>query len=338
MKVLVTGSQGYIGTVLVQRLIEKGYSVVGLDTGYYRDCNLTEPPEGVETLNKDVRDVTNSDLKSIDAILHLAALSNDPLSFLKPELTMDVNFTESVRLAMIAKETGVKKFILASSCSSYGINNTGIVDETSELNPITAYAKSKIMAELDISKLASNDFTTVFLRSATINGISPRIRFDLVVNNLTGLALTTGKITVKSDGTPWRPTLHVQDDCSAFIASLEAENSLVNNKIYNVGATEENYQIKDIAEIIKKHTGCEIEFQNQDKDSRSYRVNCDKIKNELGFKIEWTLEESVKELVKQLKEIGLNNEEFDSRKYTRLKQIKYLLETNQLDEQLKWTN
>lgn len=338
MKVLVTGSEGYIGTVLVQRLSEKGYSVVGLDTGYYRDCNITEPPDVVETLNKDVRDITASDLKSIDAILHLAALSNDPLSFLKPELTMDINFKESVRLATIAKESGVKKFIFASSCSSYGRNNVGIVDETSKLNPITAYAKSKIMAELDISKLSSNNFTTVFLRSATINGISPRIRFDLVVNNLTGLALTTGKITVKSDGTPWRPTLHIQDDCSAFIKSLEADSDLTNNKIYNVGATEENYQIKDIAEIIKKHTGCEIEFQNQDRDSRSYRVNCDKIKNELGFKVEWPLEESVKELVNQLKEIGLNHEEFNSRKYTRLEQIKHLLETNQLDSRLKWIN
>lgn len=338
MKVLVTGSGGYIGMVLAQKLVEKGYDVVGLDTDYYRGCDLVESQIELPVIEKDIRDVSNEDLQSVDAILHLAALSNDPLSFLKPELTMDINFEASVRLATLAKKVGVKKFVLASSCSGYGINNTGIVNETSVLNPITAYAKSKALAEQEIPKLSSKDFVTVFLRSATVNGVSPRLRFDLVVNNLTGVGLTTGKIVVKSDGTPWRPTIHIDDDCSAFIHVLEADNDLVNNKTYNVGSTDENYQIRDIANVIKKHTNCEVEFQNQDPDSRSYKVNCDKIKNELGFKIEWPLDKGVKELVKSLKSAGLSFEEFDSRKYTRLKQIKYLIETNKLDSQLRWVN
>ena len=338
MKVLVTGSEGYIGIVLVKHLLEKGYDVIGLDTCYYKDCNIISQQNDIKLIEKDVRDVTSSDLQSIDAVLHLAALSNDPLSFLKPELTMVINHESSVKLAVLAKKSGVKKFVLASSCSSYGINNTGIVDETSQLNPITAYAKSKVLAERDISKLSDNKFTTVIFRSATVNGLSPRLRFDLVVNNLIGTALTTGKIIVNSDGTPWRPTVHIEDDCSAFIRALEADKDLVNNKTYNVGSTEENYQIKDIANVIEKHTGCEVEFQSQDPDSRSYRVNCDKIKNDLGFKIEWPLEKSVIDIVKKLKEIGLNHEEFESRKYTRLKQIKYLIETNKLDSELRWVN
>ncbi len=338
MKVLVTGSEGYIGMVLVRRLLEKGYDVVGLDTCYYRDCDIIKQQNNVELIEKDMRDVTSNDLQSIDAVLHLAALSNDPLSLLKPELTMVINHESSVKLAALAKKASIKKFVLASSCSSYGINNTGIVDETSQLNPITAYAKSKVLAEQDISKLSDNKFTTVFFRSATVNGISPRLRFDLVVNNLVGTALTTGKIIVKSDGTPWRPTIHVEDDCSAFIRALEADNDLINNKTYNVGSTDENYQIRDIASLIKKHTGCEVVFQDQDPDSRSYRVNCDKIKNELGFKIEWDLNKSVSNLVEKLKEIGLNYEEFDSREYTRLKQIQYLIETNRLDSNLRWVS
>ena len=338
MKVFVTGSEGYIGMILVRQLLQKGYDVVGLDTNYYKGCNIIDQKNNIELIERDVRDVTSNDLQSIDAVLHLAALSNDPLSLLKPELTMIINHESSVKLATLAKKSGVKKFVLGSSCSSYGINNTGIVDETSQLNPITAYAKSKVLAEWDISKLSDNKFTTVFFRSATVNGISPRFRFDLVVNNLTGVALTTGKIIVKSDGTPWRPTIHIEDDCSAFIHALEADNDLVNNKTYNVGSTDENYQIRDIANLIKKYTGCDVEFQNQDPDSRSYRVNCDKIKNELGFKIEWNLDKSVSNLVEKLKEIGLNYEEFDSRKYTRLKQIKYLIETNKLDSNLRWVS
>ncbi|MBI2542900.1 MAG: SDR family oxidoreductase [Candidatus Aenigmarchaeota archaeon] len=336
MKVLVTGSEGYVGTVLVRQLVEKGYDVTGLDTGYYGDCNIVDPNIEIPIIRKDVRDISSIDLQNVDAILHLAAMSNDPLSFFNPEITMDINFKASLNLAALAKKANIGKFIFASSCSSYGINNTGIVDENSKLNPITAYAQSKALAEHEILKLASNDFNIVLFRSATVNGLAPRLRFDLVVNNLTGLALTTGKISIKSDGTPWRPTVHVEDNCSAFLLALEAES--IPSRLYNIGSTDENYQIKDIAEVIRDNVDCDVEFQNQDPDSRSYRVNCDKIKNDLNFKIKWPLEKSVKELVKNLTELGLNHSEFDSRKYNRLKQIKYLIETSRLDTNLRWLN
>jgi len=338
MKILVTGSQGYIGTILANCLAEKGYDVIGLDTGYYKDCNIIEPTSEIHTIEKDIRDVTPEDLKSVDAVLHLSALSNDPLGFLNAKLTMDINFEASIRLASIAKQVGVKKFILASSCSGYGINNTGIVDENSSLNPLTAYAKSKALAEQEISKLSSRSFTTVFFRSATVYGFASRLRFDLVVNNLVGVSIATGKILVKSDGTPWRPVIHIEDDCSAFLLAIEADDDSVNNKIYNVGSTDENYQIKDIANTIKKHVNCDIEFQNQDIDNRSYRVNCGKIKKELKFKTEWSLDEGIKDLVKNFKGIELDFDKFNSRKYTRVKQIKHLIETNKLDQQLRWVN
>jgi len=336
MKILVTGCDGYTGSVLVTHLVERGYQVIGLDTRYYKDCNLYNDQNEIDIIEKDIRDINSINFQSIDAIIHLAALSNDPLGFLNPDITMEINFKSSVKLAKLAKKNKIEKFIFASSCSGYGINKIGMVNEDSLLNPLTTYAKSKVLTEHEISKLGSKQFIPVFLRSATVYGGSPKLRFDLVINNLVGSALTIGKIIINSDGTPWRPTLHIEDECTAFMTILEAENDLVNNKIYNVGSTDENYKIKDIADIIKKHIECEIKYLNQEPDSRSYRVNCDKIKKELGFKSNWTLKKGIKELIKTLTDLRINFSEFNSRKYTRLKQIKYLLEKNKLNEKLKW--
>ncbi len=334
MKVLVTGCDGYIGSVLVRKLGENGYDVVGLDTCYYKDCKLTES-EDVKLIEKDIRDIAKSDLGGIDAIVHLAALSNDPLGHLEPRLTTEINFLASVKLAQLAQRVGVKRFVFASSCSMYGVA-ADVVTEDSALTPLTEYARSKIESENSISKLLDSSFCAVYLRCATVFGISPKLRFDLVVNNLTGLALTEKKIIVNSDGTPWRPVLHVEDACDAYMLALEADEGLVNGKAYNVGATDENYQIIDIANVVKKETGCEVVMLNKEPDSRSYKVNCDKIKNELGFGVSWPLSKGVSSLVKSLRNLGLDYSDFASKNFTRLRQIEYLISSGKVDSNLRW--
>ncbi len=335
MKVLLTGCDGYVGSVVSRKLAEKGHGVTGLDTRYYKDCNITGF-DSVNIIEKDVRDVAASDLQGVDSIIHLAGLSNDPLGHLNPALTNEINFSASLRLAEMAKKAGIRKFVFASSCSMYGISTEDVVTEKSRLEPLTEYAKSKMGVELALSKLADRNFCPVYLRCATIFGLSPKLRFDLVVNNLVGHALTENKIVVNSDGTPWRPALNVEDAARAFILALEAEEDLVRDTAYNTGSTDENYQIRDIAVVVKRFTGCDMVMLNKDPDSRSYRVSCDEIRKDLGFIVENPLDKGVKQLVSSLKELNLTSSDFTSRKYTRLKQIEHLLHAGLIGSDLRW--
>ena len=259
MKVLVTGHRGFIGTVMVPILLKEGFDVTGLDTDLYRFCTYGDDPISVPSINKDVRDVEKEDLEGFDAIVHLAALSNDPLGNINADLTYDINYKASVRIAEMAKEVGVKRFLFASSCSMYGKAGEDILDETAEFNPVTPYAKSKVLVEKEVAPMASDNFSPVFLRNATAYGVSPRIRFDLVINNLVAWAYTTGKILLKSDGTPWRPLVHIEDITQAVVCSLKAEQEVIHNLAVNVGSNSENYQMRDLANFVKEIVpNCEL--------------------------------------------------------------------------------
>ena len=279
MRVMVTGHQGYIGTVLVPMLQERGYDVVGLDSDLFEDCTFGEDPVVIPSLRKDVRDVEQGDLEGVDAVLHLAGLSNDPLGDYQPGLTEKINHEASVRLAQLAKQAGVSRYIFSSSCSNYGAGGDDMIDESGALNPVTPYGVSKVMVERDVRELASDDFSPTFLRNATAYGVSPRLRFDLVLNNLVAWAFTTGLVYLKSDGTPWRPIVHIRDISAAFIAALEAPRELIHNEVFNVGRSEENFRIREIAEIvIETVPGSRLEFApDAGPDKRNYRVNSDKI-------------------------------------------------------------
>src|SRR6266853_2794176 len=248
MKVLVTGHLGYIGSVMVPMLQAAGVHVTGLDNALFADCLFGDAPAAVPELRKDVRDVEAADLEGFDAVIHLAGLSNDPLGNLNPDLTYDINHHASVRLARLAKEVGVRRFLFSSSCSTYGAAGDKILDETADFNPVTPYGRSKVLVEQEVAQLASPEFSPVFLRNATAYGVSPRLRFDLVLNNLMAWALTTGRAFIKSDGTPWRPIVHIEDISRAFLAALEAPRELIHNQAFNVGRSEENYQIRDLAQ------------------------------------------------------------------------------------------
>lgn len=341
MRLLVTGHNGYIGAVLVPLLLREGYEVVGLDSDLYLECLFGEPPISVPSLRKDVRDVTVSDLQGFDAVLHLAALSNDPLGNLNPQLTHDINHQGSVRLAELACQADVSRYIFSSSCSTYGAAGDAILDEGAQFNPVTPYAESKVLVERDVARLANDDFSPVFLRNATAYGVSPYIRFDLVLNNLVAWAVATGRIYIKSDGTPWRPIIHIEDIARAFVAALRAPREVVHNQAFNVGRSSENYQVRELAEIVRETVpDCQIDYApGGEPDKRSYRVNFDKIERMLPeYKPVWTARKGAQELYAAYQRTGITLEDFEGPRYKRIDRIKQLLGSGELDDTLRWRN
>ncbi len=341
MRVLLTGHLGYIGVVMAPMLLERGHEVVGLDSHLFERCTFGPGFTDIETIRTDVRDAKAEHFKGFDAVLHLAGLSNDPMGDLNPQLTDDINHKASVRIAELAKEAGVGRFIFSSSCSNYGAGGNDFLDETSEFNPVTPYGQSKVDTEIDVGKMADDSFSPTFMRSATAYGFSPRIRFDLVANNLTAWAFTTGKVMMKSDGTPWRPIVHIEDISRAFIAAMEAPREAVHGEAFNVGRTDENYRIREIAEMVGDVVpGCEVTFADgAGPDKRNYRVNCDKIRRVLpAFEPQWTVRKGIEQLYEKYKEIGLVLEEFEGDRFQRLAHLKYLMGNNVLNAELRHTD
>jgi nucleoside-diphosphate-sugar epimerase len=340
MRILLTGDSGYIGPVMTRMMKEESFEVVGLDVGYFDECDFFERNAlPARHISKDIRNVAREDLEGVDAVVHLAGLSNDPLGELNPALTDDINHLSTIRLAELAKEMGAKRFVFASSCSMYGIADTdGPLTEEGKLNPITAYAKAKTGSEKGLSLLADDDFHPVYMRNATVYGISPRLRLDLVVNNLTAYAYLMGEIRILSDGTPWRPIVHIEDFCAAFIAALKAPAGKVHDQAFNVGLNEENFQVKDIAEEVKKIVpGCVVRVMNETgSDERSYRVDFTKIKDTLDFKPKWNLVKGIEQLYSSYRENNLTMEDFESASYFRVRTLRSLLEAGQLDSGLHW--
>jgi nucleoside-diphosphate-sugar epimerase len=342
MKVLVTGADGYIGAILAPTLLARGFDVTGLDAGYYRcgwlyNDNRTWPP----IVSKDIRHITRKDLEGYDAVVHLAELSNDPLGEHDPKTTYDINHRGSVELAKTAKAAGVRRFVYASSCSVYGAAEDGSErDETSATAPQSAYAKCKTLVERDVTPLADQDFTPVFLRNATAFGASPRMRFDIVLNNLAGWAWTTREIKMTSDGTPWRPLVHVNDICEAIARCLEAPKEAVHNEVFNVGSDAQNYRIRDIAEIVGRvFPDCRVTFGPNGGDNRSYCVSFAKIERHLpGFRCQCDAARGAEQLRQVFERVAMTHEVFDFRAFTRLKQLKHLIDTDQLDADLYWKN
>ena len=320
-------------------LLSAGYDVVGLDSDLYRSCTFGQSPVEIPWIEKDIRDVERDDLEGFDAICHLAALSNDPLGDIDPKITYQINYEASVRLAELAKSAGVKRFVFSSSCSCYGAAGDEMLTENASFNPVTPYGKSKVWAECDISALADDRFCPTFLRNATAYGFSPRLRFDLVLNNLTAWACTTGKIVMKSDGSPWRPIVHIEDISRAFLAVLRAPRKLIYNEAFNVGVTEDNLQIKDIAEIVGRTVpNCDVAYaEGASPDERNYRVNCDKLPKSLkDFRPVWRAREGVKQLNRAYRKHGLTVANFEGPKYQRVGHVRKLLEDRVLDKDLRF--
>lgn len=343
MRILVTGHEGYIGSRLVSVLQTAGHDVRGLDTNFYTDGLLFDGLDAptLGALHKDTRRVNVDDLEGVEAVVHLAELSNDPLSMHAEENTYEINYEGSAHLAQLCKEAGVDRFVYTSSCSVYGVPaDEPIKDETSEVHPQTAYATCKAMVEQDVKAIADESFTPTFLRNATAYGPSPRQRFDIVLNNLAGHAWTSGVIDMTSDGSPWRPLVHVDDICRAIRCTVEAPRSAVHNQIFNVGSTRENYQIREIAEIVGNvFTGCRVSIGTSNEDNRSYRVNFDKIRDHLpGFACEHTLEDGARQLKSTFEKVTMDRDTFEFRAFTRLEQLKHLLETEQIDDSFFWAD
>jgi len=339
MRVLITGHLGYIGTVLAPMVAARGHEVVGLDTDLFEECTYGPAPTSFPTIKKDLRDVEVRDVSGFDAMLHLAGLSNDPLGNINPDLTYEINHRASVRLAELAKAAGVPRFLFSSSCSTYGSAGDKILDETAEFNPVTAYGRSKVLVEQDVAKLADDKFSPTFLRNATAYGTSPRLRFDLVLNNLVAWAMTTGRVHFKSDGTPWRPIVHIEDISRAFIAIMEAPRETVHNMAFNVGRSEENYQIRDLGNIVKDTVpGCSIEYATDaGPDTRCYRVTFQKIANTLpSFQPQWNARLGAKQLYETYLREGLTLEDFEGPRYKRIDHIKRLMASGRLDSTLRF--
>ena len=339
MRILVTGTEGYLGSLLAPELSLRGHEVIGLDTGYFKSGWLYRGTKrSVFTLDQDVRTVTREQLEGFDAVVHMGELSNDPLGNLLGEVTYDVNHQGSLRLATLAKAARVERFIHMSSCSVYGVAD-GVVDETSPVNPQTAYADCKVLVERDVSALADDSFSPTFMRNATAFGASPRMRFDIVLNNLSGLAHTTREISMTSDGTPWRPLVHAMDIGKAIRCALEAPREAVHNEIFNVGSNDQNYQVRDIAETVAAaFPGCTTSFGEPGADNRSYKVNFDKIHDQLpGFSCDWSARRGAEQLAEIFSAVDLDEATFTGRGHTRLEQLTYLLRTKQVDSDLMWT-
>jgi nucleoside-diphosphate-sugar epimerase len=339
MRVLVTGADGFIGSVLAPLLAEEGFDVVGLDTGFYRAGWLYhDGKDRPAVLTRDVRNLTARDLEGFEAVVHLAELSNDPLCQHDPQKTYDINHRGSVALASASKEAGVARFVYASSCSVYGAAADGTRTEESETAPQTAYAHCKVLVERDVGLLADDGFSPTFLRNATAFGASPRIRFDIVLNNLAGLAWTTGRISMTSDGTPWRPLVHVRDICAAIIATLRAPRESVANQILNVGDDDNNYRVREIAAAVgEAFPNCKIEFGDSSGDNRSYRVAFEKIRKVLpGFRCEWSARRGAQQLRDLFERIDMTELDFNAAPFTRLKQLQRLLRSGQIDSSFYW--
>jgi nucleoside-diphosphate-sugar epimerase len=339
MKVLVTGSEGYLGALLTPVLLEQGHDVAGLDTGYYNDgCLYSTNEQALPTLAKDIRDLTCDDVRGNDAIVHMAELSNDPLGELDSSVTYEINHKGTMHLANVAKAAGVKRFIYMSSCSVYGVASDSEVTEETRPNPQTSYAICKTLCERDLKLLADKNFVPCYFRNATAFGTSPRQRFDILLNNLCGLAWTTKEIRMISDGTPWRPLIHGLDIAQAISCALDAPADAIYNEIFNVGSNAQNYQVKEVAEkVAKVFPGCTLTFGPQALDNRSYRVNFDKVRKHLPeFQCEWDADKGVEQFYRLFRQIDFTLETFEYRAFTRLKQLQYLIRTGQIDKSFFW--
>lgn len=340
MRVLITGHEGYIGAVMAPMFRDEGIDVVGLDSGLFVDCDFGSQPSGIPGIRRDLRDVTPQDLEGFDAVIHLAAISNDPLGNLNPDCTYAINHRASVHLARCAKQAGVARYLYSSSCSVYGAASPDdVLDEQAAFSPVTPYAESKVMVEADLAPLADDAFCPVYLRNATVYGVSPRLRGDLVVNNLVGWALTTGLVFLKSDGSPWRPLVHVEDVCRAFLAALRAPREVIHNQAFNVGRTGETYRILEVANLVAERIeGSRVEIaEGAGPDPRCYRVNFEKIEQTLpGYDPRWTVPKGIEQLDEAFRAVGLTKDDLEGSRYLRIARIQELLDSKQLDQDLRF--